>query len=138
MYEQPTGALQAFGEHKGYGLALLGEILGAALLGGPVTDPAQQGRETICNSMLTVIVDPKGFGRDIPFADAIDSMLAYVTSARPGEGVDKVRVPGEPERETGADRRANGVPVDPGTWALLVEAGVEAGMDRHDFDGIAG
>ena len=95
MYEQPTGALQAFGEHKGYGLALLGEILGAALLGGPVTDPAQQGRETICNSMLTVIVDPKGFGRDIPFADAIDSMLAY-------------------------------------------EAGVEAGMDRHDFDGIAG
>jgi uncharacterized oxidoreductase len=137
MYEEPNGALQAFGQHKGYGLALLGEILGAALLGGPVTDPAHQKRDTICNSMLTVIIDPKGFGRDIPFGDLIDSMLAYVTSARPAEGTDKVRVAGEPERETAAHRKANGIPVDPGTWSGLVEAGVNAGMDRHAFDGIA-
>lgn len=137
MFEEPRGALTSFGQHKGYGLALLGEILGAALLGGPVTDPVHEGKDTICNNMLTVIIDPKGFGADIPFASSIDAMLGYVTSARPGEGVDKVRVPGEPERETGADRRANGVPVDPGTWALLVEAGVEAGMDRHQFDGLA-
>lgn len=137
MFEEPKGAQQSFGEHKGYGLALLGEILGSALLGGPVTDPKHQERDTICNSMLTVIIDPKGFGRDIPFGNAIDSMLDYVTSARPAEGMDRIRVAGEPERDTAADRKANGIPVDPGTWSGLVEAGVTAGMDRHRFDGIA-
>ena len=138
MFEEPKGALTSFGEHKGYGLALLGEILGAALLGGPVTDPVHESRDTICNSMLTIIIDPKGFGADIPFASTIDAMLDYVTGARPSEEVDKVRVPGEPERESSANRRVNGVPVDPGTWALLIEAGIEVGMDRHAFDSIAG
>jgi len=137
MYEQPTGALQAFGQHKGYGLALLGEILGAALLGGPATDPKHEGKNTICNNMLTVIVDPNGFGADIPFASTIDSMLEYVTSARPAEGTEKILVPGEPERMTAAERKANGIPIDPGTWSVLVEAGVNAGIDRHRFDGIA-
>lgn len=137
MFEEPKGAMLSFGQHKGTGFAMLGEILGAALIGGPVTDPRHEGRDTICNNMLSIIIDPKGFRTEVPFAEAIDGLLDYVTSARPAIGTDRVRVAGEPERETAAERSANGIPIDDNSWAGLVEAGVEVGIATGRFAAMA-
>ena len=56
------GALLAFGAHKGSGLAILCEVLGAALSGGATIAPHHERQEGILNSMLSFILDPRAFG----------------------------------------------------------------------------
>ena len=90
-------------------------------------------QNTICNNMLTIVMDPKGFGADIPFKSEIDQLVGHVSTAKVAVGHDKIRFPGDPERETSAERTANGIPIDDNTWAEMTEAGVEAGMDKSDF-----
>ena len=57
-HSKGTGAIQAFGDHKGSGLAFMCEILGGALSGTGTTDP-RRGR--FANGMLSFYVDPKVF-----------------------------------------------------------------------------
>ena len=55
----PFGALLAFGEHKGYGLALLCELLGGALAAGMTQHSEDITQKRILNGMLTVLIDPQ-------------------------------------------------------------------------------
>src|SRR5262252_7094086 len=50
-----TGAIRAFGEHKGSGLAVICELLGGALTGTGATAPNRR----FANGMLAFYVDPK-------------------------------------------------------------------------------
>jgi uncharacterized oxidoreductase len=82
------------------------------------------------NNMLSVVIDPDAFGgREIYEAEA-EAMLDYVRSTAPAEGIDKVRLPGDPERESTARRLAEGIPVDDATWAQIREAGLSVGVDE--------
>jgi hypothetical protein len=45
------------------------------------------------------------------------------------EGVDKVRLPGEPERESMRERMENGIPLDENSWQSVLKAASVAGMD---------
>ena len=71
----PFGALLAFGEHKGYGLALLCELLGGALAAGMTHHSEDVTQRRILNGMLTVLIDPTAlahrstFGARRPFID---------------------------------------------------------------------
>ena len=60
MYSQPIGAVLPFGEHKGYGMALMAEMLAGVLSGGQ-TMRAETLRQddTIINNMLAIIFDPR-------------------------------------------------------------------------------
>jgi hydroxycarboxylate dehydrogenase B len=58
MFGQPIGALLPFGEHKGYGLALMCDLLAGALAGGGTNRPETQVSDTIINSMLSIVIDP--------------------------------------------------------------------------------
>src|SRR4030095_90320 len=55
-HSKGTGAIQAFGDHKGSGLAFMCELLGGSLSGNGATDP-KRGR--FANGMLSFYVDPK-------------------------------------------------------------------------------
>ena len=48
-------------------------------------------------------------------------------------GNDKVRLPGEPERESKAEREANGIPIDDGSWQALCNAAQKAGVEVADI-----
>ena len=50
-----AGALLSFGLHKGSGLAVMCEMLGAALIGGQRADETERGG--VVNSMLAVVID---------------------------------------------------------------------------------
>ena len=50
-----TGAIRAFGEHKGSGLAFICELLGGALTGTGATAPNRR----FANGMLAIYIDPK-------------------------------------------------------------------------------
>ena len=50
------------------------------------------------------------------------------------EGVDHVRLPGDPERETMADRLRNGIPIDDGSLKDICDAAEKAGMTGGDIN----
>ena len=57
------GALLAFGAHKGSGLAIMCEVLGAAVTGGATIAPHHERKDGILNSMLSFILDTVGARR---------------------------------------------------------------------------
>jgi len=137
VFRDPMGAMLSFGQHKGYGLALLCDLLAGGLPGGGTARPELNTGETIRNNMLTILIDPAGFQSGVPFADEFDSLVGYVKSGQPAEGFDKIRVAGEPEQETIVKRKAEGIPIDENTWAEMTKSGCENGMTQAEFDAVA-
>ncbi|MCL6607530.1 MAG: malate/lactate/ureidoglycolate dehydrogenase [Geminicoccaceae bacterium] len=128
MVDRFEGALTAFGLHKGSGLAILCELLGAALTGGQtITDPMRHG---IVNNMLAILIDPARFATGERGPAAVAAVADWIRAARPAPGFDRVRLPGEPERESRARRLAEGVPIDERSLEEILEAGVALGLDR--------
>lgn len=126
-HSKGKGAIRAFGEHKGSGLAFLCEILGGSLTGMSATG---EGRP-FGNGMLSFYVDPKVIDPDAFFPDDMARYIDYFKSATPASKGGEVLIPGEPEERTRAERRANGVPLSDDTWAAIVAAAREAGVDEN-------
>lgn len=129
MYEAPFGALGPFGGHKGYGLAVICEILGGALAGEWTAQPNQPRPGTVVNHMLQFVFDPAAFGGLDAFRCETDAMVAFLQSTAPADGFDRVRVPGEPERESLSLRSERGIPIDNNSWSGIVAAAERVGVD---------
>lgn len=134
----PHGAILPFGEHKGSGLALVCEILGGALSGGQVVKGPSDGKYNVLNGMLSIVIDPNKLGTGDNLASEVESFVAWHTGSPPAPGVDKVKIAGDPERETRKKRLAEGIPVDPTTWQEILEAGTKFGLDQAAIEKIAG
>jgi hydroxycarboxylate dehydrogenase B len=122
MYRQPRGALRTFGEHKGYALAFVCEMLAGALCGSGTMRPERQDRGTATNGMLTTVIDPSRLIDREWLRQEIAAMTAYITASPPSHPEEPVLIPGDPERRTRAERIAHGVPVDDETWRELTAA----------------
>jgi hydroxycarboxylate dehydrogenase B len=110
-----TGAIRAFGEHKGSGLALMCELLAGALTGGGTAGPPD-GRAGISNGMLSVYLSPDGFGTRAEFERIGREHLDWVLAARPVDPALPVLAPGDPEARMRAARTAGGVPLPVAAW----------------------
>ncbi len=120
--EGPHGALVPFAAHKGYALAMVCELLGAALTGGETMHPANmQMKYAIWNNMLAIVFDPDKLGTGEAFEREARAFVAWVESARRSGAVDRIMMPGDPERRARA-ARAEAVPIDSGTLAQLDDA----------------
>jgi uncharacterized oxidoreductase len=117
------GALLPFGDHKGSGLALMCEILGSALFGGPVQHEVP-ARRRIVNNMLTIAIDPARLGTAGTLDADVARLVDWVRGSPSAAGQGGVQVAGEPELAA-RRARAAGVPVDVETWRQL-EAAAEA------------
>lgn len=135
---EPLGALRTFGEHKGFGLALVCELLGGALAGGLAVHEAGSGKQRVLNGMLTILFDPARLADGAVFGPEMSAFLDWVKASPPQEGTERVRVAGEPEREMRAKRLAEGIPVDATTWAELKAATEKLGRDPARLDRLAG
>ncbi|CCD91957.1 putative enzyme [Bradyrhizobium sp. ORS 375] len=121
-----TGAIRAFGEHKGSGLAFICELLGGALTG---TGATSSGRR-FANGMLAIYIDPKVVDPANVFDGEITRYTDFIRETKPVAGVDQVLVPGDVERKMRADRTANGVPLPDDTWAAIVSTAREVGVSE--------
>ncbi|MCP5179228.1 MAG: malate/lactate/ureidoglycolate dehydrogenase [Pseudomonadales bacterium] len=128
MFSEPFGSLGPFGEHKGYGLAVLCELLGGGLAGEWTAQPENLRSHHIVNHMFMLIVDPAAFGGLEKFQSEVTAMVDYLHSTTPAAGFDKVRIPGEPEQETRARRLVEGIEIDESSWAGIVKAAQRAGL----------
>lgn len=130
FYTEPRGSLAHFGRHKGYGLALICELLGGALAGGWTQQPENERKGNIVNNMLTFILDPATVGDPDRFESETRSMIEYVKSSAAATGVDEVLIAGEPERIATKIRLEEGIPVDDNTWAGILDTGKSVGFDE--------
>jgi len=137
MWTSPLGALLPFGEHKGYGLAFLGELL-AGGLSGAGTIPGRTEWGLIINNMLSILIDPARLGGADTYATETERVVDWVRSTRAAEGVGTVRVPGEPEREMRARRGADGITLDPTSWGDIVASALSLGLARSRIAALSG
>lgn len=135
---EPLGALRTFGEHKGFGLALVCELLGGALAGGLAVQSRGNGSQRVLNGMLTVLFDPSRLADSAIYSGEMQAFLDWVVASPPQAGTERVRVAGEPERESRAQRLAHGIPVDTTTWAELLAAATKLGRDAAEVNRLAG
>jgi uncharacterized oxidoreductase len=121
------GALLAFGEHKGSGLAVACELLAGVLAGAGAIHPGIPNRG-VANGMFGILVDPKQFSDPAWLKSEMELLIDWVKSAPPRPGVDRVLVAGEPERLSMAHRLKDGIPIDDTTWGELLAAAQAAGV----------
>ena len=127
---EPFGALRTFGLHKGYGLAVVCELLGGALTGGGTWHSDDRSQKRVWNGMLTILIDPKRMGTADVFGTETTAFLESLRKSPVAPGFDKVRIAGEPERETRAKRERDGILVDENTWEEIVAAGAKLKLER--------
>ena len=134
---QPFGALTTFGVHKGYGLAVVAELLGGALTGGGTWHTDDRSKMRVLNGMLSILIDPTRLGTAPVFAEEAVAFVDWVKRSPPAEGVERVRIAGDPERETRARRSREGIPVDATTWSEVGAAAETLGKRAAEIDTIA-
>ena len=133
------GALRPFGEHKGYGLALVNELLAGVLSGGGTCRPERDHeQDTILNNMLSVIIEPARLCGGDFYAAEMDATLAHVRASPAMDPHEPVLVPGDPERAMVERRERDGIPVDAETWREMGEAAQSVGIDAGRLRDLAG
>jgi uncharacterized oxidoreductase len=127
-----TGAIRAFGEHKGSGLAFICELLGGSLTGMKATGlGGERGDRFRGNGMLSFYVNPAVVDPEGVFSPDVARYIAYFKAAKPATPGGEVLIPGEPEQRTRKQRLAEGVPLPDDTWTAIVAAARELGVDER-------
>jgi hydroxycarboxylate dehydrogenase B len=133
----PFGAMLAFGEHKGYGMAIACELLGGALTGGGTWHYEESSKQRVLNGMLTILLDPRQLGTAAAFEREARLFLDWLRKSRPAPGFDRVRIAGEPEREMRERRTREGLPVDEATWEEILRAADKVKLARSRVQALA-
>jgi LDH2 family malate/lactate/ureidoglycolate dehydrogenase len=120
------------GGYKGYGLALMVEILCGVLAGagvrGGVGNLYSGGQERQNSGHFHLALDPqRTVGRDA-FAGVLGGLLDELRAIPPAPGFDEVLVAGDPEDRAREERERTGIPVEPALWARLCELSDELGV----------
>jgi uncharacterized oxidoreductase len=128
MVEEAAGALLPFGQHKGFALAVMCELLGGALSGGLVQDRHPKPSPMI-NNMLSIVFDPEKLTTRETFVAQVDRLARWLRGSPKHPDHDAIHLPGEPERATARERMRDGIPLPAATRAALVAAGRAVGSD---------
>ena len=137
LFDEPHGAILPFGEHKGYGLAVVCELLGGALAGGGTLHYKPSSR-AIINNMLSIIIDPNRLGTAANLSAETAEFVKWVKESPVAQGIDRIKIAGEPEQDSRRRRGADGIPVDATTWDEIIDAAARLGMKRPDVERLAG
>ncbi len=113
----PLGGL-AFG-HKGFGLAVINDLL-CGVLGGSGTAVNHQKGFTN-NGTFHIVIAPDAFTARETYDAEVRKLANYLRDSRTLPGVEKVKLPGDFEAEHRADRNARGIPVDDTVWENICE-----------------
>jgi uncharacterized oxidoreductase len=121
------GALLAFGEHKGYGMAIACELLGGALTGSGTWHRPADSLRAVINGMFAIVVDPARLGTQSEFEREALAFVEWLKQSPPAPDSEGVMLAGEPERKARREREAAGIEVDDQTWREIVAAGKKVG-----------
>jgi LDH2 family malate/lactate/ureidoglycolate dehydrogenase len=125
----PLGATRDLGGHKGYGLAVMVDILSGVLAGAAFGDMRRRDPDPARADIghFFGAIDVARF-RDLDaFKADMDDLLQALKDSPKADGQDRIYVAGEPEWECEQRRRQEGIPLAPGLMTQLREvAAVDA------------
>ncbi len=132
LYGDPPGTILPMGgpgqTYKGFGLALVVEVLAGALSGGVTSRPQPPNQKGNCVFML--VLNPQHLGRgQNHFAAEVGQLVEFVRDCPRAPGVEQILLPGDPERLTRQKRLQEGVPFDPGNWQALLQLAQRLGVE---------
>jgi hydroxycarboxylate dehydrogenase B len=123
------GAHLTFGEHKGFSLMLACEILGRVVTGAvddrqdPIRDPLFRRAGTLIIAIPTDLFRPRS-----EYQERMEELAQRVRACPPGPGTNRVRLPGDPEREARECHR-NVLTVPAALWTELERLAGVGGRD---------
>ena len=133
LWEEPRGALLPFGDHKGWGLAFVAELLGGVLTGGPNASDSPGQPRGLVNGLFSIVMEPGRLIDTAWFDDTVAQVTAHVKASPAADPDAPVLVPGEPERQMRQLRTARGIPIDTTTWAQIAGCARALGVAVPDF-----
>lgn len=122
LYDNPAGSILPMGgdqAYKGFGLAFMIEMLTGGLSGGRCSHPGAP--PPVGNDVLFLVLDPRHLGGEEHLTREISVLEPFVRDTPRRDGVDRITLPGDPERQLLAKRQAEGIPLDDGNWAELIK-----------------
>ena len=129
-----AGLAAPIGGHKGYGLALIFEVLAGALTGAGFC--RDHDRELMHNSSqprdlghFLMVIDPALFGPPAEFMARVDSLIEQTKSAERAENVEEILIPGEAELRARERNIREGVPLQPLAYRALRKYGEDARLE---------
>jgi LDH2 family malate/lactate/ureidoglycolate dehydrogenase len=127
-----AGLLLPIGLHKGYGLALIVDVLTGVLSGGGFGRRVKGLYADVAApndaAHLFLALDVAAFGPAEEFQERIAALRAEIAGAARAPGIDRLYVPGERASERHATALRAGVPVDRSTLQALQAAARHAGL----------
>jgi uncharacterized oxidoreductase len=125
FYGPPRAGLLPMGGHKGTALSLVVEVMAGILSGTGAISPRPG---PVLNGVFVLLVEVARFLALADFTAQVADLVGFVKSASPAQGVAEVLVPGEPEAQMEAARRAGGIPVEAETWRQIEQIAAELGV----------
>src|SRR5262249_30915383 len=124
IYQLPLGGTREQGSHKGYGFALMAEVLSTILSGALPTmlSPATGAKTQFAAYDIRAFTDLE------QFKNTMDEMLGTLRTARPAPGQERVLYPGLTEAEEVEVRRAQGIPLHKEVIEWFAECTRELGV----------
>jgi LDH2 family malate/lactate/ureidoglycolate dehydrogenase len=119
------GAILPFGEHKGYGLGFVVELLAGALIGAAAPELAEGEMAT---GALFLVFDPGHFRPITPFQTSVAKLFQRVKECPPAEGFQEVLIPGEPEQRSQLASDKTGIFVPDSVCEELAQVGRKLGI----------
>jgi LDH2 family malate/lactate/ureidoglycolate dehydrogenase len=140
VHGQPTtnadeglaGMLLPIGGHRGFGLAIMWEILTGGLSGGMLLGEIGEMEnvgQRIGNSLFLLAIDPAAFMPLGEFLSRVDRIVDEMHRAEPATGSEPVRVPGERAARSAAASERDGVVFPERHVKMLRALGAELGVE---------
>jgi L-2-hydroxycarboxylate dehydrogenase (NAD+) len=125
----PLGATRELGGHKGYGLAVMVDILAGVLAGAAFADVRRRDPDPARPDIghFFGAIDIARFRDLAAFKADVDDLLRALKDSPKAEGQARIYVAGEPEWECEQRRRREGIPLAPGLVGQLREVAAEIG-----------
>lgn len=127
-----NGAMLPFGGHKGYGLAVLVEVLAGALASAGILDEVKSWNETPGKDANTghcfIAINIANLLSLEAFRHRIDDMITRMIQAPRAVGVDRIYYPGEIEFEREAAAEIGGIRLPDASVTALHEAADMVGL----------
>jgi uncharacterized oxidoreductase len=130
LYEPPLGSILPMGGpqgYKGFGLALVLDMLSGGLTGGRSSHPDAGAAKG--NNVDFLLLDPARFAGLEPFLGESTGLSRFVRETPKAEGVAAILLPGDPERMMLEYRSIEGIPLETGHWAKLTELAGSLGVE---------
>ena len=93
----------------------------------------EKQKNATINHMLELIIDPNVFDGLESFQREVEGMFDWLRDSQPAVGHDRVRLPGDPERETMLVRSEHGIPPDDQLWSSICKSAQIAGLSDDEI-----